>query len=220
MSNLMLENGVYSVTQPIPSSITSGAVLMAENELFDQVYVKENTKNTKKISISDCNGTAVDSEDGTVDYHHYHRRKTSSAQELDPGEEATLYCSKRTKKNICNILVVISLIAVVCLYSLGIVFFYTNVPENENIDYETQSSALLNQLNQCKELVSLIISCIQVWLFPYNISLYTKLYHKLCTNIVFHRKVLVIWQQLRLQTIVLAIPWLVKRVWMFFSHWL
>lgn len=166
MSNIVLENGIYSITQPaFPSSITSRAVLMAENELFDEVCVKEEAKKSSKdtkaltITISDSNGIGLHSKD-EADCHddQYPQRKISSAR-LDPtgstSEGAASCCSKKTKKYICNALVVISLIVVVALYSLGIVFFYTDVPENENFDYDKLRDEILDQLELCLELVSL-----------------------------------------------------------------
>ena len=164
MSNIVLENGIYSITQPaFPASITSRAVLMAENELFDQVYVKEEAKKSSKdtkeltITISDSNGIGLHSKD-EADCHdeQYPQRKISSARLDQTGiEGAASCCSKKTKKYICNALVVISLIVVVGLYSLGIVFFYTDVPENENFNYDNLRDEMLDRLELCLELVSL-----------------------------------------------------------------
>lgn len=172
MSNNVLENGVYTTTNAIPSSITSGAVFMAENELFDQVYVKETAKTTKSLSISSSNGVVLNGKDDS-DYHNHYQRKISSVR-LDPDERSTSRCSKIAKKYICNTVVLILLIAVAGMYSLGIIFFYTNVPENENFDYDTVRNDLLDQLELCKQLVSfidalcnyyLIIVCIQVMVY-------------------------------------------------------
>ena len=162
MSKNVLENGLYSVTQPaFPSSITSGAVLMAENELFDQICVKDevmgSSKNTKKsTTISNSNGIVLHNKDEADYLDQYPQRKISSTR-LDPAgvEGATSCCSKKSKKNICNVLVVVSIIVVVGLYSLGIVFFYTDVPENENFDYDTVRDDILDELELCLELVSL-----------------------------------------------------------------
>ena len=153
MSKNVLENGVYCITQPgIPSSITSG-VLMAENELFDQVYVKDTDKRTKSISIS---VSTLNDKDQT-NYDNYHH-KMSSTRRLDDQDEnsSVLCCSKKTKKYICNFAFVASLIVVVCLYSLGIVFFYTDVPKNEDFYDDALRNSLINQLDLCLSLVSLV----------------------------------------------------------------
>ena len=157
MSKNVLENGVYSVTQPIPSSITSG-VLMAENELFDQVFIKETNSKSKSLTLN-VPIVPADEKDQAVNHNDYYRRKISST-ELNPSrvhydEESTSCCGKKTKHCIWNIVVVISLIAVVGLYSLGIVFFYTNVPENEDFFDDKLRESLLNELELCLELVSL-----------------------------------------------------------------
>ena len=155
MSKNVLENGVYCVTQPIPSSITSG-VLMAENELFDQVYVKETNNRTKSLSISVC---TLDRDDkDQTDYHNNYHHKISSTARLDQDEKPTsfLCCSKKTKEYICNFAVILSIIVVVCLYSLGIVFFYTDVPKNEDFYDDALRNNLINQLELCLALVSLL----------------------------------------------------------------
>ena len=176
MSKNALENGVYCVTltQPgsIPSSITSG-VLMAENELFDKVYVKETEKKTKSLSIS----VATLNDKDQTDYHnHYHRdhRMSSSTRRLDDDqdEKPCLCCSKKTKEYICNFAVVMSLIVVVCLYSLGIVFFYTDVPKNEDFYDETLRNSLIDQLELCLELVSFVDNLIKMWHFKINLINY------------------------------------------------
>lgn len=157
MSKSALENGVYCVTltQPgsIPSSITSG-VLMAENELFDKVYVKETDKRTKSLSIS---VSTLDDKDQT-NYNNYHHTISSSTKRLDDeaDEKPCLCCSKKTKQYICNFAVVLSLIVVVCLYSLGVVFFYTDVPKNEDFYDDTLRNSLIDQLELCLELVSFV----------------------------------------------------------------
>lgn len=163
MSNGALENGVYSATKPgIPSSITSGAVLMAENELFDRVYVKETDKKTKSLTINISNGVALEGKEET-DCNNQHRRKISSARLSSPDEEAAApCCSKKTKQYIRNVVVVIAVMVVVGLYSLGIIFFYTDVPENDNFEYETVRNHLLNQLEFCLESVSHLYSYTQV----------------------------------------------------------
>ena len=159
MSKNVLENGVYSVTQPISSSINSGG-LMAENELFDQVYIKETNSKTKSLTLSFQIAQAADEKNHqTINDNDFYKRKISSA-ELNPSrvhhdEEATSCCGKKTKHCIWNIVVLISLIAVVGLYSLGIVFFYTNVPENEDFFDDKLRERLVNQLELCLELVSL-----------------------------------------------------------------
>lgn len=162
MSKNVLENGIYSITQPaFPSFITSGAVLMAENELFDQVCVKDevkaSSKNTEKsLTISDSNGVVLHNKDEPDYLDPYPQRKISSTRLNSAGIEApTSCCSTKTKKYICNVIVVASLIVVVGLYSLGIVFFYTDIPENENFDYDTLRDDILDELELCLELVSL-----------------------------------------------------------------
>ena len=161
--NTALENGVYCVTltQPgaIPSSITSG-VLMAENELFDKVYVKETDKRTKSLSIS---VSTLDDKDQT-NYNNYHDRRISSSTKRldDQDEKPCLCCSKKTKEYICTFAVVMSLIVVVCLYSLGIVFFYTDVPKNEDFYDDTLRSSLIDQLELCLELVSFVDNLIKM----------------------------------------------------------
>jgi len=155
----VLENGVYSATQPIPSSITSTGVLMAENELFDRVFVSETIKdtksNTKSLSIKASNGSIPDSVEANGHHDHYHRKNSSSAV-LDSAEDSPTFCSKTTKKYICNFIVMASLVVVVCLYSLGIVFFYTDIPKNDGFDTDATRNNLTIQLEQCAKLVSFV----------------------------------------------------------------
>ena len=165
MSDAVLENGVYHVTMTqsddVPSSITSGGVLMVENELFDQMYVKEPSKSTKSsVSINIPNAIPLDDDKDQTDFHNQRHRSSStikldtSTLKHDVESSACLRCSKKTKEYICNFAVVISLIVVVGLYSLGIVFFYTDVPENESFYDEALRNSLINQVELCLALVS------------------------------------------------------------------
>lgn len=168
MSNSVLENGVYCVRMVdpvIPSSITSGAMLMAENELFDQVFVpNEPTKNTKSLPINGTNGITVDGKEEAVHHDNGHVRHKESTVRLHVDEESTTTCcNKKTKGHICAAVVMISLVLVICLHALGIVFFYTDVPKNENFDYYEQRTGLLNNLELCLALVSIgYISCLSI----------------------------------------------------------
>ena len=153
------------IAEPIASSITSGAVFLAENELFDKAPVKEASKSSIKFSVtvkvadgstlrSDSNGT-LKSE--TIDFGD-HRKDSSTS--LDPAGQppaATTCCSKKTKKYVCNVAVVLSLIVVVCLYSLGIIFFYADVPKNENFDANALRNELTLQLEQCLTLLVSVV---------------------------------------------------------------
>ena len=157
------EDGItISTSRPIASSMTSGAVFLAENELFDKVLVKETSKSTRKFSVTVkvADGSTLRSvsngKNETIDFEDY--RKDSSAS-LDPASEpaATTCCSKKTKKYVCNVTVVLSLIVVVCLYSLGIIFFYTDVPKNENFDANAHRNELTLQLEQCLMLLVSVV---------------------------------------------------------------
>lgn len=147
-----LENGSYtqcesSPTSPLPSSpATFAAVYYVENEIFDHISCQKEVHSKKKVtSIVVPNGCKSGEE------FDYHQRKNFPV-ELEPG--GSTCCSKETKRWCCNITVAATLLTIIGLFTLPIIFFYVDVPENHNSQFDSDISLgdLLNA--SCKALVS------------------------------------------------------------------
>jgi len=147
-----LENGSYtqregSPTTPLPSpSTTFAAVLYVENEIFDVSCQKEVRKN-KVTSIVVPNGSSTCKSGEEFDYH----QRKSLPVELETGD--TTCCSKETKKWCCNLTVAVTLLTIIGLFTLPIIFYYVDVPENQGFDINTLAR-LLN--TNCSDMVSFV----------------------------------------------------------------
>jgi len=135
----------------IPSSVTSEAVLFAENQLFDTVvtYEKEtDKKNSKKFtSVKVSNGTTSGKEE-------YHYPCKGSAAELELGGGATC-CNKKAKKWCCHLTVAVTLLTIIGFFTLPIIFFYVDVPENDDFS-QSKGENLTHLLELCLALVSYV----------------------------------------------------------------
>lgn len=159
-----LENGTYythyeigctspvssPVSSPtvIPSSVTSGAVLFAENELFDNVVYenevsKERNKKQAAPSLKVSNGGTITGRD----QYDYDRRGSRTA--LEP-TGVSKCCSKRW---CCNVTVVMSLLTIIALFTLPIIFYYVDTPENDDYSQD-DADDLLRLLETCLASVS------------------------------------------------------------------
>jgi len=146
------ENGPTSPASPVFStSVTPGAVLFAENELFDQVaYEKEVSKKTsmKITSVRVSNGSTSSREE-----YGYLRR--GSVEELEPGRSDATYCNKNAKKWCCNLTVVVSMLTIIVSFTLPLVFYYVNVPENDDFS-QREADDIIKLLELCLASVSFV----------------------------------------------------------------
>jgi len=150
-----LENGNYThrhengTTTPAPPDIpvTSGAVLYAENELFDEVaYENEVSKKTNKkvTSIRVSIGSTSSKEE-----YDYHRK--GSVEQLEPGDAAC--CNKKAKKWCCNMTVAVLMLMITVSFTLPLVFYYVDIPQNEDFS-QNEADDIVELLKLCLATVS------------------------------------------------------------------
>jgi len=147
------ENGPTSPTSPVFStSVTPGAVLFAENQLFDQVaYEKEVSKKTSKkiTSIRVSNGSTSSREE--CDYP-----RRGSVEELEPGRSDATYFNKNSKKWCCNLTVAVLMLVIIVSFTLPLVFYYVDVPENDDFS-QREANDIVKLLELCLASVSFVM---------------------------------------------------------------
>lgn len=158
METNSLERGNYTRTQsesspssPLPSSAaTLAAVLYVENEMFDQVPCQKEVRK-KKASIVVPNGSSSSTKKKTTEDFDYHQRYSLPAS--PESSDAATWCSTDTKKWCFNLTIVILLLIITGLFTLPILFYYVNVPQNDRFD-QSEADDLVRQLELCLASVS------------------------------------------------------------------